>query len=67
LHEYLLVETIYPEDAYINDEVGEVVVGFRAGKDGFISSVKVLKGVSPSLNAAAVRVVIKMQRWEPGT
>lgn len=67
LHEYLLVETIYPEDAYLNDEVGEVLVGFRVEKDGFISSVKVLKGVSPSLDAEAMRVVKKMQRWEPGT
>ncbi len=65
--EYLLVETIYPEEAYLNDEVGEVLVGFRVEKDGFVTSVRVLKGVSPSLDAEAMRVVKKMPRWEPGT
>ena len=36
------------------------------GKTGEIGAVKVVKGVSESLNAEALRVVSLMPRWKPG-
>ena len=34
--------------------------------DGSLSNVKVLRSVSPSLDAEAIRVVGNMPKWEPG-
>ncbi len=65
--EYLFVETNYPEEAYVKNETGEVLVGFTIEADGYISMAQVLKGVSPSLDAEAVRVVRSMPKWIPGT
>ena len=65
--DFLLVETKYPYEAYEREEVGEVIVSFRVEKDGYISMAKVLKGVSPSLDKEAVRVVRSMPNWVPGT
>ncbi len=65
--EYLFVETNYPDEAYAKHETGEVLVGFTVEADGHISVAQVLKGVSPSLDAEAVRVVKSMPNWVPGT
>ena len=65
--DFLLVETKYPYEAYEREEVGEVIVSFRVEKDGYISMAKVLRGVSPSLDKEAVRVVRSMPNWVPGT
>lgn len=65
--EYLFVETNYPDEAYEKNETGEVLVGFTVEADGHISMAQVLKGVSPSLDAEAVRVVKSMPKWIPGT
>jgi len=65
--EYLFLETKYPDEAYDNYETGEVLVGFTVEADGYISMAQVLKGVSPSLDTEAVRVVKSMPKWIPGT
>lgn len=65
LHEYILSELTYPQEAMQNNEVGEVIVGFSIGIDGSVSSVRVLKSVSPSLDQEAIRVVKGMRYWNP--
>ncbi len=65
--EYLFVAANYPDDAYEKYETGEVLVGFTVEADGYISIAQVLKGVSPSLDAEAVRMVKSMPKWIPGT
>lgn len=67
LRKFLLEELTYPAEAQKNNEVGEVLVGFSVGMDGSVSGVRVLKSVSPSLDAEAVRVVKMMKYWSPGT
>lgn len=67
LRKFLLKELKYPTEARNANEVGEVIVGFTVGMDGHISGVRVLKPVSPSLNAEAMRVVQMMKYWKPGT
>ena len=67
LRSFLLKELTYPEEARLNDEIGEVLVGFSVGMDGSVSGVRVLKSVSPSLDAEAVRVVKLMKYWTPGS
>ena len=66
MHKFLLSELTYPDEARANNEVGEVLVAFSVGMDGYISGVRVLKSVSPSLDAEAVRVVKMMKYWSPG-
>ena len=67
LRKFLISELKYPAEVRAANEVGEVLVGFTVGMDGSISGVRVLKPVSPALNAEAVRVVQMMKYWRPGT
>lgn len=66
LLKFIMEETRYPSEARVKKEVGEVLVAFSIGMDGYISGVRVLRSVSPSLDAEAVRVVKKMKPWFPG-
>ena len=66
LMKYLSENTKYPVVAQENGVQGRVTVQFVVEKDGSISDVHVLKGVDPSLDKEAVRVVKSMPRWTPG-
>ena len=56
----------YPEIAKENGVQGRVMLQFTVNPNGSISDVKVLRGVDPSLDKEAVRVVSKSPKWEPG-
>lgn len=56
----------YPEQAVIDGVQGRVMVDFIIGKDGKVSDVRVVKGVSPELDAEAVKVVSASPKWKPG-
>ncbi|MBQ8657379.1 MAG: energy transducer TonB [Prevotella sp.] len=56
----------YPVQAAENGIQGRVTVGFVVEKNGSISNVRVLRGVDPSLDKEAVRVVKSMPKWNPG-
>lgn len=66
LMKYLSENTKYPVVAQENGVHGRVTVQFVVEKDGSISDVHVLRGVDPSLDKEAVRVVKSMPRWTPG-
>ena len=66
LHKFIISELQYPLEARVNKESGEVLVAFSVGMDGYISGVRVVRSVSESLDAEAVRVVSKMRPWIPG-
>jgi protein TonB len=55
----------YPEDAANYGIQGRVIVKFVVEEDGSISDIKVVRGVHPSLDAEAVRVVKLMPKWQP--
>lgn len=57
---------VYPEIAKENGVQGRVVLQFTVGADGIVSGVKVLRGVDPSLDKEAVRVVSSSPKWTPG-
>lgn len=67
MQEYLLSAMRYPLEAKMNDEMGEVLIGFSVGIDGSIGGVRVLRSVSESLDKEAVRVVQSMPKWKPGS
>lgn len=56
----------YPVIAAENGIEGRVIVQFVVSKTGSISNVAVVRGVDPSLDKEAVRVVSNMPNWTPG-
>ena len=56
----------YPEIAKENGVQGRVMLQFTVGADGVVRDVKVLRGVDPSLDKEAVRVVSMSPKWTPG-
>jgi TonB family protein len=64
--EYIAKNIIYPEEAKKNGITGKVYVQFTVNNKGEVIDVKVVRGVSPSLDAEAVRVVESSPLWEPG-
>ena len=66
LMEYISTNLRYPEDAKQQKTEGRVIARFTVKKDGSIGDVNIVRGVSPSLDAEAVRVLSDMPRWEPG-
>ena len=56
----------YPEIAKENGVQGRVTLQFTVEKDGTVTKVKVLRGVDPSLDKEAVRVVSMSPKWKPG-
>ena len=57
---------VYPEIAKENGVQGRVTLQFTLDKDGSLTKVKVVRGVDPSLDKEAVRVVSMSPKWEPG-
>lgn len=67
LMKYLSANIRYPEAAHKAGTQGRVTVQFVVGKDGSIGDVKVIRGVDPTLDAEAIRVISSMPKWKPGT
>lgn len=65
--EYIKNNLIYPETAKENSIQGLVTVSFFVETDGSISEVTVVKGISPELDAEAIRLIKSMPKWTPGT
>ena len=58
----------YPEDARLNKIEGKVYVGFIVDEEGKIPSenIKIEKGLYPSLDEEAMRLVSILPKWKPG-
>lgn len=56
----------YPAQAYARGIQGRVTCSFVVNPDGKVSHVTVLRGVEPSLNKEAVRLLSGMPQWQPG-
>lgn len=56
----------YPAKAYEKGIQGRVTCSFVVNTDGSVSHISVLRGVEPSLNKEAIRVLSQMPEWKPG-
>jgi protein TonB len=56
----------YPDIAKENGIQGKVFVQFVIGKDGKVTDVTIVRGVDPSLDKEALRVIQSMPPWKPG-
>jgi protein TonB len=58
----------YPEEAKKEKIQGKVYVSFVVDKDGKVVSPKIERGVSPSLDKEALRVIKSLEKeWKPGS
>jgi TonB family protein len=67
LLEFISANTKYPETAKEKNIQGKVIIRFCVKSDGGVSMASVLKGVSPELDAEAMRVVNSLPAFKPGT
>ena len=56
----------YPTDAQEAGVQGRVICSFVVDKKGNIVEPKIIRGIDPSLDAEALRVIGMMPRWTPG-
>ncbi len=66
LMQFLYSNIKYPKDAMDADMQGRVLVTFVVNADGQVVEPQVVKGVCPSLDAEAIRVIKAMPKWKPG-
>ena len=64
--DFLVSEIIYPEKAKKEKIQGTVYVSFIIDKTGKVTESKVLRGVTPEIDAEALRIVSLMPDWNPG-
>ncbi len=64
---YIQKNIKYPQSAIENEEQGRVTVNFIVDENGKIQNAKVVKGVSPALDAEALRVITNAPAWTPAT
>ena len=63
---FLNENLIYPTIAQENGIQGRVVCSFVVNQDGSIVDIQVVRGIDPSLDREAVRVINSMPKWVPG-
>ncbi|WP_171595580.1 M56 family metallopeptidase [Marinifilum caeruleilacunae] len=56
----------YPKEAQKEGISGRVFVTFTVNEEGMIDSTRIVRGVSPSLDNEAMRVIKSMPKWTPG-
>ena len=66
LMSYLKENIRYPEEAKLAGIKGRVTVQFVVNADGSLSNILKLRGVEPSLDAEALRLIASMPTWKPG-
>jgi len=66
LRTYIANAIKYPVIAQENGIQGKVYVTFVVGKDGSVSNASIARGVDPSLDKEALRVVNTLPKWKPG-
>jgi protein TonB len=57
---------VYPEIAKENNIQGTVTLSFVVNYKGIVDNVRLIKGVDPSLDNEAIRVVKSIPQWKPG-
>ena len=67
LRKYIAQNIQYPEIAKENGIQGKVFVQFVVNQKGEVEQVKVVRGVDPSLDKEAVRVIQSLPKWKPGS
>lgn len=65
MKKFLAENIIYPNEEMERGVQGKVFVQFIVEKDGSITEIEVLKGVSKLLDKETIRVISTMPKWTP--
>ena len=66
LMEFIYANIQYPDIAKENNIQGRVILKFCVTYKGGVDQVQILKGVDPSLDNEAIRVIKMLPAWKPG-
>lgn len=66
LHKYLKANLKYPQKAVDENISGEVLLSFVVEKDGSLSDIKVIRGLSRETDYEAIRLLENCPKWKPG-
>jgi len=64
---YLGRSIVYPKSAIDHHIQGRVIISFIVERDGSLSDIKVIRGVSPDIDNESLRVMRACPKWKPGT
>ena len=64
-YDYLAKEIKYPAAAKKNKTQGKVFASFIVEKDGTLTDVQVIRGLTTETDAEALRVLRKSPKWQP--
>ncbi|HEX3386474.1 MAG TPA: energy transducer TonB [Mucilaginibacter sp.] len=67
LYKYLTQNIHYPASAVKDKIEGKVFLTFVVEKDGSLTDIKVVRGVSADIDTEALRVLKESPKWQPGT
>ena len=63
---FIARNTVYPEEAIINNIKGRVTLKFVVNPDGSVGKIEILRGIDPLLNQEAIRVIGTLPHFKPG-
>ena len=66
LSRFISENVMYPWESIEMNEQGKVFLTFILEKDGTVTHVKIVKGVSQAIDYEAIRVLRSMPKWIPG-
>jgi protein TonB len=66
LLKYIAENTVYPESSKEQNIQGRVIIRFCVTAKGGVEQINVLQGVTPELDAEAMRVVQTLPKFKPG-
>lgn len=66
MYTFIMRNMTYPKKARRNGDEGSVFVQFIVERNGNLSGIEVIKGVSEEIDQESVRVVKSMPTWTPG-
>jgi protein TonB len=67
LRKYIAQNVSYPEIAKENGIQGRVFIQFVVNQKGEVEQVKVVRGVDPSLDKEAIRIIQSLPKWKSGS
>ncbi len=65
MFQFLSKNIVYPPVAIKDKIEGMVICTFIVNKDGYISYIKIVRGIHPLLDTEAIRVIKTMPKWNP--
>lgn len=67
LRKYIANNIEYPEIAKENGIQGRIFIQFVVNKDGKVERAKIVRGIDPSLDKEALRVINSLPKWKAGS